>query len=37
MEKEYESPFVRLLRIQEDLVRCSEGAQEDIFGNEDWD
>ena len=36
MKKEYETPFVGLLRIQEDAVRCSEGAQEDIFDNNDW-
>lgn len=37
MKKEYETPLVRLLVIQEDAVRCSEGAQEDIFGDGDWD
>ena len=36
MKKEYETPLVVLLRIQEDTVRCSEGAQEDIFGDKDW-
>ena len=36
MKKEYETPWIRLLRIEEDAVRCSEGAQEDIFGNKDW-
>ncbi len=36
MKKEYETPLVMLLRIEEDAVRCSEGAQEDIFGNKDW-
>lgn len=36
MKKEYETPFVLLLWIQEDAVRCSEGAQEDIFGDGDW-
>ena len=36
MKKEYETPLIRLLVIQEDTVRCSEGAQEDIFGDGDW-
>ena len=36
MKKEYETPLVLLLWISEDAVRCSEGAQEDIFGNGDW-
>ena len=36
MKKEYETPLVMLLWISEDAVRCSEGAQEDIFGNGDW-
>ena len=36
MKNEYETPSVILLRILEDAVRCSEGAQEDIYGNGDW-
>lgn len=36
MKKEYEAPLVSLLWIQEDAVKCSEGAQEDIFGDGDW-
>lgn len=37
MKKEYEKAIVMLLQIQEDVVRCSEGAQEDVFGDDDWD
>lgn len=36
MKKEYEEILITLLKIQEDPVRCSEGAQEDIFGDGDW-
>lgn len=36
MKKEYETPIVISLVLKSDVVRCSEGAQEDIFGDGDW-
>ncbi len=36
MKKKYEAPLMLLLRLEEDAVRCSEGAQEDCFGDGDW-
>lgn len=36
MKKDYETPLVILLYVKEDAVRCSEGAQEDIYGDGDW-
>ena len=36
MKKDYQTPLLIVLRTLEDAVRCSEGAQEDIFDNNDW-
>lgn len=37
MKKEYKTPLFLAIETEDDLIRCSGGAQEDIFGDEDWD